>query len=139
MTKVSIKGYVSDGVQKELILTDKQTTVERSITKTLISVDYPPELQTGGEVSFDIGFTKSNIKISTSLVNTITDTTGVTYTPAEAYSALEYMSVMDLENKTVYYNGQEYTVLIENFDSAQVAGRGNEITVRLNCKVGSRI
>jgi len=139
MAKVSLRGMINDTDEREFVFTNKQTTVERSFTKDLITVPYPPDDQKGGEYVFDIGFVESSVSITTSLVGTIYDTesTPNAYTPAEVYHALEYMAVMDTEVKTFYYLGYEYDVYISNLDTAQVAGRGNEITARIKLKVAA--
>ena len=51
-------------------------------------------------------------------------------------SCFEYMTVR-VPKSRFYYLGYEYDVYISNLDTAQVAGRGNEITARIKLKVAA--
>ena len=122
-TKVSIKGYTATSTVTEVILTNLDPKVTRTMTKSdLVYVPYPVDDVDGGGFGFDLGFSQDVFKVDITVPFSTAHTT---------YKNLWYMMKVDTTNKTFYYDGDTFAVLAKMITMTQVAGQGNKRTISM--------
>ena len=122
-TKVSVKGYTDSSTITEIIITNYDPKVTRTMTKSdMVYVPFPVDEVDGGGFGFDLGFSKDVFKV---------DITVPFSTSHTLYKNLWYMMKTDTENKTFYYDGDTFKVLSNMITMTQVAGQGNKRTISM--------
>ena len=136
-TKVSLKGYVTSTVEKELILTNLDPTVERNLSKDLITIPYPAADVESSGYGIDLGFDEDIFTLTFKLVNTIVDSSSNEYTPKQASDYIWYMVKIATQDDplTFYYDGSTYNVMPKACNMAQQASWGAKRTMRIQLQI----